>query len=303
MAIDIAVVTVAAQGIRMLPLTKSQPREMLPVGRKPAVQYVVDELHHAGVGRLLFITGPEKASIENHFNVNENLITLLRETCREDALAELDFERQQLDFFFTRQRRQLGLGHAVLCSRPLVGSNDFVVALGDSIIGKAGPSDVVRRLVDAFESSAVDAVLAIEEIPSAEVERSGIAIPRTSAEEVFELADLVEKPSAKTAPSNLAVAGRYVFSARVFDYLEKTTPTQDGQIELTDAIRLMIADGRKVLGLRLHEGEHRYDIGDFESYYRTFIDFALADRRYGPGLAEYLKRILATPGPKTEGAG
>jgi UTP--glucose-1-phosphate uridylyltransferase len=296
MAIDLAVVTVAAQGIRMLPLTKSQPREMLPVGRKPAVQYVVDELNQAGCRRLLFITGPEKASIENHFSVNENLVALLRETCREDYLAELDFERQDLDYFFTRQRRQLGLGHAVLCAKPLVDEANFVVALGDSIIGVGGNSDIVPRLVEEFESTGADAVIAIEPIPAESVEQSGIVVAVNRQNHSFRIGDIVEKPTADDAPSNLAVAGRYVFSPKIFPHLEKTTPGKDGQIQLTDGIKSLIAGGGHVRGVLLREGEHRFDIGDFESYFRTFLEFALADPKYGPALARHLETLVGKQG-------
>src|SRR4029453_18507283 len=133
--IGLAVVPVAGAGTRLLPSTKSQPKEMLPVGRKPVVQYIVEELVSAGMRRCLFITGQGKASIENHFDVNAELITFLRETGKEELLEELDFERQSLEYCYTRQRRQLGLGHAVLTARPFVGQQAFVVALGDSIIG------------------------------------------------------------------------------------------------------------------------------------------------------------------------
>src|SRR5262249_44821041 len=146
MLIDLAIVPVAGQGTRLLPSTKSQPKEMLPVGRKPVVQYVVEELALSGIRRLLFITGPGKSSIENHFDLNAELIAFLRETGKEDLLEELDFERPDLQYFYTRQRRQLGLGHAVLCARPLVGAQPFVVALGDSIIGLNAQSDIVRRM-------------------------------------------------------------------------------------------------------------------------------------------------------------
>ena len=135
MSIDIAVVPVAGHGTRLLPATKSQPKEMLPVGRKPVVQYVVEELSLSGIRRLLFVTGPGKASIENHFDIDAELTSYLRETGREELLADLDFERRQMDYCYTRQRRQLGLGHAVLCARPFVGDQPFVVAVGDSIIG------------------------------------------------------------------------------------------------------------------------------------------------------------------------
>jgi UTP--glucose-1-phosphate uridylyltransferase len=292
MNIDLAIVPVAGQGTRLLPSTKSQPKEMLPVGRKPVVQYVVEELALSGIRRLLFITGPGKTSIENHFDINAELIAFLRETGKEELLEELDFERQQLQYFYTRQRRQLGLGHAVLCARPLVGEQPFVVALGDSIIGINAQSDIVRRMVAEFERSAADAIIAFETVPREDVVNYGIARPRGSAADTFELADVVEKPAVAEAPSNLAVAARYVFAPRIFELLEQTPPGKGGEIQLTDAIRLLIRQGGKVLGMRLGEGERRFDIGNFESYFRAFIEFALADPRYGPGLREFVRELL-----------
>src|SRR5262245_29758696 len=257
MSIDLAIVPVAGQGTRLLPSTKSQPKEMLPVGRKPVVQYVVEELALSGVRRLLFVTGPGKTSIENHFDLNGELISFLRETGKEELLTELAFERQNLEYFYTRQRRQLGLGHAVLCARPLVGSQPFVVALGDSIIGLNAQSDIVRRMADEFERARADAVIAFEEVPRAEVVHYGIARPK-AAGVVFELTDIVEKPSVAEAPSNLAVAARYVFAPAIFNHLEKTQPGKGGEIQLTDAIRRLIQQGGRVLGMRLGEGERRF---------------------------------------------
>ena len=144
MSIDIAVVPVAGLGTRLLPATKSQPKEMLPVGRKPVVQYVVEELTRVGMKRVLFITGPGKASIENHFDLNGELIQMLRESGKEELLGELEFERAPVQYFYTRQRQLLGLGHAVACAQSFVGDRPFVVALGDSIIGMHAESDVVR---------------------------------------------------------------------------------------------------------------------------------------------------------------
>src|SRR5438105_13738438 len=158
MPIDLAIVPVAGQGTRLLPSTKSQPKEMLPVGRKPVVQYVVEELALSGIRRLLFVTGPGKTSIENHFDTNVELIAYLRETGEEELLEELDFERQDLQYFYTRQRKQLGLGHAVLCAQPFVGTQPFVVALGDSIVGLNAQSLIVRRMVEQFEEARAEAV-------------------------------------------------------------------------------------------------------------------------------------------------
>ena len=229
MAIDLAVVPVAGRGTRLLPLTKSQPKEMLPVGRKPVVQYVVEELHRCGIRRLLFVTGPGKTAIENHFDIDAELIATLRETGKEELLGELAFEREDVDYFYTRQRRQLGLGHAVLCARPFIGRENFVVALGDSIIGLNAESRIVQQMIEQFETSVADAVIAFEEVPPEEVVHYGIAAPRGKAGEVFVLDDLVEKPGVDEAPSNLAVAARYVFSPAIFDCLERTPPGKGGR--------------------------------------------------------------------------
>ncbi len=295
MTIDIAVVPVAGHGTRLLPATKSQPKEMLPVGRRPVVQYVVDELAQSGIHRLLFITGPGKTSIENHFDINPELISFLRETGREEQLQELQFERQQMEYFYTRQRRQLGLGHAVLCARPFIGEQSFVVALGDSILGVNAKSNVVQRMVEEFETSKADVVVAFEEVPREDVVHYGVALPKHPVGDVFELQDVVEKPSVAEAPSNLAVAARYVFSSSIFDALAKTEPGKGGEIQLTDAIRRVLREGGKGIGIRLKHEERRFDIGNFESYYRAFIEFALADPDYGSDLRGFVKDLLNGP--------
>ena len=294
MDIDIAVVPVAGLGTRLLPATKSQPKEMLPVGRKPVVQYVVEELTRVGLRRVLFVTGPGKTSIENHFDLNGELVQTLRETGKEDLLADLEFERAAVQYFYTRQRQLLGLGHAVLCARPFVGRDPFVVALGDSIIGMHAESDVVRRLAQAFVEREAVAVIAFEEVPDAEVVHYGIAKPRGGGD-LFEIEDLVEKPPPGEAPSNLAIAARYVLSPAIFDALEATPPGKGGEIQLTDAIRALIRGGGRVFGVRLGAGEQRYDIGNFDAYFQAFVEFALADPRCGAALRRHVERLLHVP--------
>lgn len=289
--IDIAVVPVAGLGTRLLPATKSQPKEMLPVGRKPVVQYVVEEMTRVGVQRILFITGPGKSSIENHFDLNGELIQHLRESGKEDLLEEFEFERAPVQYFYTRQRQLLGLGHAVVCAQPFVGAQPFIVALGDSIIGLHAQSDIVRRMTQCFEETRAAAVVAFEEVPRTEVHNYGIAKPKTSAE-IFELADVVEKPSIADAPSNLAIAARYVFAPAIFEALAQTRPGKGGEIQLTDAIRALIQRGDKVYGMKLRAGEQRYDIGNFDSYFRAFVEFALADEKHGAALRAQIEQLL-----------
>ena len=294
MSIDIAVVPVAGLGTRLLPATKSQPKEMLPVGRKPVVQYVVEELTRVGMARVVFITGPGKASIENHFDLNAELIQTLRETGKEELLGELEFERAAVQYFYTRQRQLLGLGHAIACAQSFVGDRPFVAALGDSIIGMHAESDVVRRMIQCYEERDACAVIAFEEVSDAEVGQYGIARP-ASDDEVFQILDLVEKPSPADAPSRLAIAARYVLSPAVFDALAATRRDRRGEIQLTDAIRALISGGGRAYGVRLRPGERRYDIGNFEAYFEAFVEFALADPKFGASVRRHLQAVLGTP--------
>jgi len=291
MEINIAVVPVAGQGTRLLPATKSQPKEMLPVGRKPVVQYVVEELARVGMQRILFITGPGKTSIENHFDLDNELVQNLRETGKEELLAELSFERAPLQYFYTRQRRQLGLGHAVSCAEPFIGDQPFAVALGDSIIGLNANSDVLGRMTRCFVENKAEAVIAFTEVPRDRVPFYGVAKPKSDGDS-FELEDVVEKPGVDEAPSNLVIAARYVFAPSIFEALGRIKPGSGGEYQLTDAIRLVIQGGGKVYGVRLHADEHRYDVGNFDSYFRAFVEFALADEKCGSALREYLKNVL-----------
>ncbi len=289
--INIAVVPVAGLGTRLLPATKSQPKEMLPVGRKPVVQYVVEELTRMKMKRVLFITGPGKSSIENHFDLNEELIQELRESGKEELLEELEYERAPLQYFYTRQRELLGLGHAIQCAEPFVGDHPFVTALGDSIIGMHAKSDIVQRMIRCFNERQAGAVIAFEKVPLEEVHRYGIAKPKEEGE-IFEVEDLVEKPTRLEAASNLAIAARYVFAPTIFNAIKRTPPGKNGEIQITDAIRLLIREGAKVYGVCLRPDERRYDIGNFQAYFRAFVEFALEDEKQGPALRKHLEALL-----------
>jgi len=289
--IDIAVVPVAGLGTRLLPATKSQPKEMLPVGRKPIVQYVVEELTRVGIKRILFITGTGKTSIENHFDVNAELIQLLREAGKEELLAELYFERAPIRYFYTRQRQLLGLGHAISCARPFVGDQPFVVALGDSIIGLNAQSNIVEQMTDCFAEKRAEAVIAFEEVPPSEVHNYGIAQPKNSGD-IFEIEDVIEKPSKEEAPSNLAIAARYVFAPSIFEALDRIQPGKGGEFQLTDAVRMVLQGGGKVYGIKLGSQEQRYDIGNFNSYFQAFVEFALADEKHGQTLRQHLEKLI-----------
>ncbi|MFV0442701.1 MAG: UTP--glucose-1-phosphate uridylyltransferase [Planctomycetaceae bacterium] len=299
MKIDLAVVPVAGLGTRLLPATKSQPKEMLPVGRKPVVQHVVEELASSGVRRMLFVTGHGKGSIEDFFDVDQALVEFLRTRGKEDQLTALEFERNQVEYAYTRQREQLGLGHAVLCAAPFVTKEPFVVALGDSILGLNGDSRVVEQMVQVCHERNADVVVAFEELESPdEVVHYGIAQPGKSlGGDLFELTDVIEKPSVKEAPSLLAVAARYVFKPSIFDYLRKTERGKGNEIQLTDAMRAILKDRPgSGIGIRLPKGQQRYDIGNFPSYFQAFIDFAASDPECGPMVRDHMRKILGQGG-------
>jgi UTP--glucose-1-phosphate uridylyltransferase len=294
-----ALIPVAGLGTRLLPATKSQPKEMLPVARKPIVQYVVEELVSNGIQQILFITGRNKGSIENHFDNDPELFRTLTGANKKDLLKEVDFEDLKANFFYTRQRQQKGLGDAVLCGENFAGEDPFLVALGDSILGLNAVSRAVSRMADVYDSRRASCVIAVEEVLREETKHYGIVQPEDlDSGDVFRIVNLVEKPAPADAPSNLAIAGRYIFSPVIFDLIRRVKPDARGEIQLTNAIQFLCEEGRRVIAVKLPPEEKRYDIGNFPSYFESFVEFALADPVYGAEFRVVLERLLA----KTAGA-
>lgn len=279
-------------GTRLLPATKSQPKEMLPVARKPIVQYVAEELVANGVEQILFVTGRNKSSIENHFDHDPELFRNLSRTNKRELLEEVDFQDLHAKFFYTRQALQRGLGDAMLCAENFAGEEPFVAALGDSIIGLNAQSKAISRMAELFEARHASCVLAVEEVPIDQISHYGVVQPAEAVGDAFRVSNLVEKPKPDKAPSNLAIAGRYVFSPLIFDMLHRVEPDARGEVQLTDAIQLLCEEGRRVFAVKLQPNERRYDIGNFPSYFETFVEFALADPVYGADFREALKRLL-----------
>ncbi len=287
-----AIVPAGGLGTRLLPATKSQPKEMLPVGRKPAVQYVVEELQAVGLQQILIITGRRKRVIEDHFDPDPPLVAELEQAGHETALADLAYIKDETRFFYTRQSSPLGLGHAIALGADFVDADDCVVALGDSLIAAPDPAAPLRAMIQAHQALGAAAVVAVERVPPEETFRYGIVSLGSagpSPGEPVPVTDIVEKPALGSAPSTLAVAARYVFSPAIFAALKRTLPDRKGEIQLTDAIRLLIQQGQPVYAWLFHPDQRRYDVGNFESYFRTFIDFALADERYGYLVRKYIK--------------
>jgi UTP--glucose-1-phosphate uridylyltransferase len=287
-----AIVPAAGLGTRLLPATKSQPKEMLPVGRKPVLQYVVEELQEAGLRQLLLITGRRKRTIEDHFDDDPELVSALKDAGNETLLADLAYIAGRSNFFYTRQSTPQGLGHAVSLGADFAGDDDCVVALGDSLIAADDPATPLRAMMKAHRQLGAAAMVAVEKVPPEETFRYGI-VSINGAEpppgEPVAMTGIVEKPPPGTAPTTLAVAARYVFSPAIFEALDRTLPDKGGEIQLTDAIRLLIHKGEPVYAWLFSPDQRRYDVGNFESYFRTFIDFALADERYGYLVRKYIK--------------
>lgn len=261
---------------------------MLTVARKPIVQYVAEELVANGLSQILFVTSRNKTSIENHFDSDPELMRMLKEANKSDLLdGEL-----QAQFFYTRQRVQRGLGDAILCGENFAGEQPFVVALGDSIVGLNAKSGAVSRMVELFETKHASCVIAVEEVPAEETMNYGIIRADNPESGYYRVLNLVEKPKPGSAPSNLAIAGRYVFSPLVFDLIRRVHPDQRGEIQLTDAIQHMCEEGKRVLAVKLPANEKRYDIGNFPSYFETFVEFALADPIHGPEFRSTVERLL-----------
>jgi len=275
--ITTAVVPVAGLGTRLLPITRAIPKELLPLARKPILQYVAEELLGFGIKKIVLVTSEAKRSIDGLFRPDRPTPRPILDDDRE-ARRQCLWSQQSHDVEIevVVQPRQLGLGHAIFCAEPAVGLEPFAVSLADSVIVSQGPSCLLRQMESVFFERAAHIVMAFEEVEPRLVSHFGIADPKSDAD-VFELDDIVEKPEIGQAPSNLAVAARYVFTNDIFEHLRQTGLGTRGEIQLTDAIRRSIQVGRRVLGVKLTDSQRRYDIGSIPSYVQAFVHFALQD--------------------------
>lgn len=281
-----AIIPAAGWGTRFLPATKAQPKEMLPLVDKPAIQFIVEEAVNAGVEDILIITGKNKRAIEDHFDRSLELESLLREKNKEDLLALVEGVAELADIHYIRQKEQLGLGHAVYCARKFIGQEPFAVLLGDDIIVNQ-PSCLEQMLEVYNEVKAT--VIAVQEVPRDEVNRYGVIEPLEINDRLIEIKDLVEKPRPEEAPSNLAVIGRYILVPEVFPLLAQVQPGAGGEIQLTDALRLL-ACRERVYAYRF-QGK-RYDIGDKLGFLQATVEFALARPDLAGPFREYLAGVI-----------
>jgi UTP--glucose-1-phosphate uridylyltransferase len=281
-----AVFPVAGRGTRFLPATKASPKEMLPIVDKPLIQYAAEEALQAGARKLVFITGSSKRAIEDHFDTDHELEEALEEQGKHDLLQTLkDIVPTWATCIYIRQPSPLGLGHAVLCARPVVGDQPFFIHLADDLIDAASPCLAQMAKVHAERGASV---LGVETVPLQETDKYGIVATDERQGRVSRVRQIVEKPRPQNAPSNLAVVGRYLLMPRIFDKLEKTGRGAGGEIQLTDAIADLLSD-ETVLAYEF-EGK-RYDCGSKLGYLQATVEYGLRHSSLGPQFSSYLKQL------------
>jgi UTP--glucose-1-phosphate uridylyltransferase len=284
-----AVFPVAGLGTRFLPVTKAQPKEMLPVVDKPLIQYAVEEAYEAGIRHMIFVTGRNKRAIEDHFDTAYELETELEAGQKHELLALVrSMQPADMDCSYVRQPRSLGLGHAVLCARALVGDEPFAVLLADDLMcGADGGPGVLTQMVEVFRKVATS-LLAVQEVPLEQVSRYGIVAGQPAGERLIKVDRMVEKPQPQAAPSRMGVAGRYILTPAVFDHIRNNPRGAGGEIQLTDGIaKLMNTEG---VHAYQYQGR-RYDCGSKDGFLQATVELAMKHPEIGPGFQEYLRGL------------
>ncbi len=285
-----AVIPAAGLGTRFLPATKAQPKEMLPVVDKPAIQYVVEEAVRAGIDDILIITGRGKRSLEDHFDRNFELEYFLGEKGKHDQRDQLVDIAELADIHYVRQGEPLGLGHAIAVARKHVGDNPFAVLLGDEWM--SAESQLLEGMIATYERYN-RSVVALKEVTPEEISRYGCAKPEPVSDRLVQILDLVEKPDPAVAPSNLAVMGRYVLTPEIFEALERIEPGSGGELQLTDAIALLL-QSQAVYGYTFTEG--RYDTGQVLDYLKVIVELASERDDLGPDFRAFLAGFVRDRG-------
>lgn len=282
-----AIIPAAGLGTRFLPATKAQPKEMLPIVDKPAIQYIIEEAIASGIEEILIISGRNKRSIEDHFDKSVELENQLKEQGKYDLLGLIE-EISQVDIHYIRQKEAKGLGHAVLCAKQFVGNEPFAVMLGDDIVDAEVPC--LRQLIDVYDDCQ-GTVLGVQEVAKDKVSSYGIVNPKKVKENIWQAVDLIEKPGIEEAPSQLAVLGRYILEPEIFALLEKTEPGRGNEIQLTDAI-CKLAHEKPVYAYNF--SGRRYDIGDKQGYLEATVEYALKRPEIRDKFLNYLAKTVGT---------
>ncbi|HDE8747671.1 TPA: UTP--glucose-1-phosphate uridylyltransferase GalU [Staphylococcus aureus] len=280
-----AIIPAAGLGTRFLPATKAMPKEMLPILDKPTIQYIVEEAARAGIEDIIIVTGRHKRAIEDHFDSQKELEMVLKEKGKSELLEKVQYSTELANIFYVRQKEQKGLGHAISSARQFIGNGPFAVLLGDDIVESEVPA--VKQLIDVYEETG-HSVIGVQEVPEADTHRYGIIDPLTKNGRQYEVKKFVEKPAQGTAPSNLAIMGRYVLTPEIFDYLKTQKEGAGNEIQLTDAIERMNNDNQ--VYAYDFEGE-RYDVGEKLGFVKTTIEYALKDDSMREELTRFIKEL------------
>jgi UTP--glucose-1-phosphate uridylyltransferase len=288
MSVKKAVIPAAGFGTRFLPASKSQPKEMLPIVDTPTIQYVVEEAVASGITDILMIIGKGKRAIEEHFDRNFELEAGLKAQGKKEELKAIQQISNLANIHFVWQKELNGLGDAVLYAKQHVGNEPFVVLLGDTIIESRKP--VTQQLIKVFDRYQ-ESVVVLEEVERKKVDRYGIMDGQEISNGLYLVEDFIEKPTIKEAPSNLAIAGRYLFTPEIFEFLDKTRRGKNNEIQLTDAMRKMVA-ARAMYGLKING--KRFDIGNKLDFLKTNIEFALKRKDMKAQLRKYIKELAKT---------
>jgi len=286
MKVKKAVIPAAGFGTRFLPATKVVPKELLPIVDKTTIQYIMEEVAAAGIVEVILITGREKGSIEDHFDTSTELESHLKKKDRMDLLRMVQDISEMVTLVSVRQKEPLGLGHAILCAKNVVGDEPFAVLLGDDLIDAKIPC--IRQMIDVYQKME-GALIAIQKVPKTETHLYGIIKGKRVADRIYRIEEMVEKPKQGTAPSNLAIIGRYILSPQIFGILEKVSPDGKGEIQLTDGLREL---SQKVPVFGYEFIGDRYDAGDKLGYLQANISFGLKHPELGPKLKRYLKKLV-----------
>jgi UTP--glucose-1-phosphate uridylyltransferase len=282
-----AIIPAAGLGTRFLPATKAQPKEMLPIVDKPTIQYIVEEAIDSGVEDILIITGKNKRSIEDHFDKSFELEEALREKGDTELLNLVQDISNLVNIHYIRQKEPKGLGHAIYCAKTFIGDEPFAVLLGDDIVDSEKPC--LKQLIEVFDEYKTT-VLGVQTVNEDDVSKYGIVSCRNVDDRVYKVKDLVEKPDKKSAPSNIAILGRYIITPQIFQYLENATPGKGGEIQLTDALKALM--GSEAMYAYDFIGK-RYDVGNKVGFLQANVEFALKREELRGELTNYLKEITA----------
>jgi UTP--glucose-1-phosphate uridylyltransferase len=280
-----AVFPAAGLGTRFLPATKASPKEMLPLVDKPLIQYVVEEAVASGIEEVVVITGRGKRAIEDHFDVAFELEEDLKAKGKHKLLSEMQRIANLVTFCYIRQKKALGLGHAVLTAKRVIGEEPFAVLLGDDIIDSEVPA--LKQMMALYKRYPAT-ILAIQKVPKAQTRNYGIIDAKRIEDGVYLVKDLVEKPSPDQAPSNLAIIGRYILTPEIFTALEQTKPGKGGEIQLTDGLRLLMA--KQPIYAYEFEGK-RHDAGDKLGFLKATVEFGLKNGEFGAEFRSYLQKL------------